>query len=384
MKKACGLTCKGWYAICGGHFEKSTTTRWACGFFTTSPLGSSCSEDAVSQPTTIPELSGYPLEIEPARLQFMEQTFHDLLGGHLGSRFDRRRNEILRWMHRRLFVEGATIATVRRELNEQASRTRVLGVTSGKGGVGKTTFAVNLAVAFAQQGQRTLLFDADLGMANVHIFSGINPPKTLLDVIDRRANLEDIVTPGPAGIDVICGASGVGRLADISPPVMEALGRELLRVAVKFDVLVMDTGAGIASSVMHFLGMAQDVVVISTPNLAATLDAYGMIKLASENHLSARMHLLINQADDESQAARVTERVVGCAERFLKISPTRLGFLFRDQAVEQANQCRNPLLVAQPDHVNSRRIAAIAAGLVGARTENAPADIAVQRATAAA
>ena len=338
----------------------------------------------MNQPSAIPEMSDYPLEIEPAQLQFMEQTFHDLLGGRLGSRFGRRRNEILRWMHRRLFVEGATIATVRTELNGKVRHTRLFAVTSGKGGVGKTTLSVNLAVAFAQRGLRTLLFDADLGMANVHIFSGINPQRTLLDVIDRRANLEDIVTPCPAGIDVICGASGVGRLADISTPVMEALGRELLRVAADFDVLVMDTGAGIASSVMHFLAMAQDVIVVSTPNLAATLDAYGMIKLASENHLSARMHLLINQADDETQATRVTERVVGCAERFLKISPTRLGFLFRDQAVEQANQCRSPLLVAQPDHVNSQRIATIAAGLVGARMENAPEDIAVQRATAAA
>src|SRR5205823_5140282 len=118
-------------------------------------------------------------------------------------------------------------------------------------------------------------FDADLGMANVHIFAGINPAATLLDVIDRRASLTSVITRGPGDVDFVCGASGVGRLADLSPHVLEALGRELLRVAANFDVLVMDTGAGISNAVMQFLGLAQDTIVVATPNLAATLDAYG-------------------------------------------------------------------------------------------------------------
>jgi flagellar biosynthesis protein FlhG len=206
-------------------------------------------------------------------------------------------------------------------------------------------------------------------MANVHIFSGINPSHTLLDVVERRAALDEILLPGPAGIQVMCGASGVSRLADISAPVIEALGRELMRVASGFDVLVMDTGAGVANSVMHFLGMAQDVIVVATPNLAATLDAYGIIKLAREYRIAGRMNLLINMADSEEQAARVAERVVGCARRFLDHAPASLGHLVRDQAVEHANQSRRPLVIAHPEHFNARRFGELAAKLMGATTD---------------
>jgi flagellar biosynthesis protein FlhG len=309
-------------------------------------------------PRNTPSAAGAPLDIEPARVQFIEQTFRDVFG----SRAAGGREEIVRWVHRRLFLEGASLETVRVELNSRERRTRLVAVTSGKGGVGKTTFSVNLAVAFAQRGQRVLLFDADLGMANVHIFAGVNPTATLLDVIDRRAGMEEVLAPGPAGIQVICGASGISRLADLSPVVLEALGRELLRIAADFDVLVMDTGAGVSASVMRFLGLAQDAIIVATPNLAAILDSYGVIKLIHENRLGARMHLLINQAADEGQAARVQERIAGCASRFLQHAPGDLGCLFHDSVVEQCNQSRHPLVLAHPEHVNAQRIAAIAAG----------------------
>lgn len=301
------------------------------------------------------------LEIEPARMQFIEQSFADLLG----SSIDRGTVELIRWIHQRLFIDGATPAAVRVELARQRT-TRVLAVTSGKGGVGKTTLSVNLAIAFAQQGQRVLLFDADLGMANVHVFAGVNPRSTLLDVIDGRAQLGEIIVPGPAGVQLLCGASGIGRLTELSATALEMLGRELLRVAADFDVLIIDTGAGISACVTQFLQLAHDAIVVATPNIAATLDAYGVIKLAHETQIPARLHLLINQADDETQAARVWERIAGCADRFLKCPVALLGFLFRDAAVEQANKTRSPLLLSQPDHINAQRIAAIAAAFSAA------------------
>ncbi len=304
-----------------------------------------------------------PPEIQSARLQFIQQTFPEA-AGELGG--GRNRIEWLRWIHDRLFVDGWQVQAVRAELVGMRPTVQVIAVASGKGGVGKTTFAVNLAVAFAQSGKRVLLFDADLGMANVHVFAGVNPQKTILDVIDGRATLESILVPGPAGIQIACGASGVGRLADLGERVLETLSREMMRVAMAFDILLIDTGAGVAPAVMHFLALAQDAIVIATPNLASTLDAYGVIKVAHEQRLRTRLHLLVNEADDETQAAAVTTRVAGCAQRFLQITPGDLGFLRRDPAFEQSNQQRRPLVLAQPASTHAQRIAQIAAQLASA------------------
>ena len=303
------------------------------------------------------------VEIQSGRLQFIQQTFPETLGEIGGGRS---RGEWVRWIHDRLFNDGWQVNAVRSELARVQPAAQVIAVTSGKGGVGKTTFAVNLAVAFAQQGKRVLLFDADLGMANVHVFAGVNPTATILDFIDGRATLDSILISGPAGIRIACGASGVGRLADLSERVLESLGRELMRVALGFDVLIIDTGAGVAPSVMHFLAIAHDAVVIATPNLASTLDAYGVVKVVHEQRLRTRLHLLVNEADDETQAAAVTARVTGCANRFLKSTPGDLGFLRRDPAFEASNQQRRPLLLAQPASIPAQRIAQIAARLAAA------------------
>jgi len=309
--------------------------------------------------------TGRGIGLQPARVQFIETILHEHLRGS-STGFDQRAEKIIQWAHRRLFIEGASVATVRQELHRWLKSTRLFAVTSGKGGVGKTTVSVNLALALAGRGLRTLVFDADLGMANVHVFAGVNPKATLLDVLDRGASLESILTPAPGGIDLLCGASGIGRLADLSTSTLEALGRELLRVAADYDILLMDTGAGIAQGVMHFLGLAQDTVVVATPNLAATLDAYGVIKLAHERGLATRMHLLVNQADDAASAARVRERIAGCAQRFLQSTPGDLGHLVRDPAMEEANQSRRPLLLSSPGHPNALQLSRVAATLVGA------------------
>ena len=311
--------------------------------------------------------TGKSAAVEPAQVQFIEKSFSEFLGHQRGGdeTENGRRAELIVWIHRRLFEHRVPVAAVRAELHDAYRSTRILAVTSGKGGVGKTTFSVNLAVACAQLGRKVLLFDADFGMANTHIFAGVNPQTTLLDVIDGRAVLDDVITPGPAGVDLICGASGIGRMADLGGTVLEALGRELLRVAAKYDVLVIDTGAGISPAVTHFLRIAQDTIVVATPNLASTLDAYGVIKLAHENRLTTKIHVLINQAEEEMQAGRVLDRIAGCANRFLNSSLGMLGFLERDPSVEQANQSRRPLALSEPQNPNARRIAVMAARLIG-------------------
>ena len=148
-----------------------------------------------------------PEGLQPSRVQFIHRLFPELsdLGQPAG-----RGGDWLCWVHDRLFLEGWQISAVRAELVRAQRSTRVVAVTSGKGGVGKTTITVNLAVAFAQRGRRVLLFDGDLGMANSHVFAGVNPTATILDVIDGRVPLENILQPGPAGVQTRLRSLGCG------------------------------------------------------------------------------------------------------------------------------------------------------------------------------
>lgn len=294
--------------------------------------------------------------IEQSRIRFYELEFSEFLRGPgQGGRadlFDAWRVELLRRIDRLLFEEKKAVSDVRRELRQMSGdRSRALQVvvvTSGKGGVGKTTVSISLAVAFARRGLRTLLFDADLGLGNVHVLAGIRYRLTVLDLVDGRASVEDILTDGPGGIKVLCAGSGVARMADLDAAAVERLGRELTRLAGLFDVIVVDTGAGIAAQVIEFLRMGDDIVLVATPDVASMLDAYGVVKVARENGVRAPFHVLVNQVEQPGQPDLVYGRISACARRFLNYEPLRLGHLERDPAIQQANQDRTPLPASAP------------------------------------
>jgi flagellar biosynthesis protein FlhG len=302
--------------------------------------------------------------IESCRVQFILREFAEFFAA--ADVLDCGNVELLERIHRRFFLEGAPIPTIRRELTRP--RFRVIAVTSGKGGVGKTTVAVNLALSLVSQGLRTLLFDADLGMANVHVYAGVTPRVTLLDVIQRQVSLAQAVLEGPGGLHVLCGASGVSRLADLDSRTIENFGHELR--ALPFDTIVLDTGAGISAQVIQFLAMADEIVVVVTPNLAATLDGYGVIKAAREARLPAEPRILVNHVQDQAQAESVYARVSGCAQRFLGFAPVFLGALRRDDAFDISSHTRVPLVLSQPQSENARLFSALAIRLSG-RTEPA-------------
>lgn len=318
----------------------------------------------------VAELAGIPL----SRLRYIETEFRDLLGSTpaqspRGVSYTEKRIALLRQLHELHFNRRLAPADVRRMFRDEASReqVRVVAVTSGKGGVGKTTVAVNLATAAARSGRRTLLVDCDLGLANVHVQAGVQPERTLLDFVGGAARIEEVITVASSNLHIVCGGSGEARLADLDLRWMEHLQGELSRLCGSYEQVILDTGAGISSQVVRFLGLADEILIVVTPNLSSILDAYGVIKTARREQLKAQLTLLVNQARDESQALDVAARIEACARRFLDFAPGYAGYLLSDPAVEESHQQRRALVVTRPDGDNSRMLAHLARNLSAKR-----------------
>lgn len=242
---------------------------------------------------------------------------------------------------------------------------KAIAVTSGKGGVGKSNMAVNLAVAMAQIGQRVVLLDADLGLANADVLCGITPRRTIEHVLDGRASLREIMVPGPGGFMLVPGASGVAGLADLEPSQRRHLLRELIRLERESDVILVDTGAGIGSSVVGFAVAAERVVVVCTPEPTSITDAYGMIKSLRATSGAVQIHLAINMAEDEEEGLDVHSRIQQACTTFLGTQIELAGIIPRDPLVPAAVRGQMPFLIGSPNGPASVQMRHMASALLG-------------------
>ncbi len=243
-------------------------------------------------------------------------------------------------------------------------KTRTIVVTSGKGGVGKTNLTVNLALAFAKRGMKTLLFDADLGMANLDVLLGISPPHSLADVIDARMKLEEVIFPISENLELVPGGSGISELANLPADRLEKLLASLSEIEGRSEILLIDTGAGISRQVMDFVMAAHEVIVVTTPEPTAITDAYGMIKALNAQNPGATVHLLVNQADTEQEARSVSAKLTMIVERFLEIKLHFLGFVEKDVNVGRAVLQQRPFSVLYPYSVATRRVSILVGKLL--------------------
>jgi flagellar biosynthesis protein FlhG len=239
----------------------------------------------------------------------------------------------------------------------------VFAVTSGKGGVGKTSLSVNLACEFARRGYRTLVVDTDLGLANTHILAGLKPARTLSDYIDGKAPLNDVIADGPNGVKFVSGGSGVKEMANLD----EAGRRKIVGAVGELkpfcDVILLDTGAGVSSAVTDFVSISDHTIVVTTSNFAAIADAYGIIKIMVQDGYRRGMHLLVNRVRSPEEAEQVYKKLKGCTERFLSFDLNWLGLLPEDNSVEGAVIKRTPFCEAYPSSVATRYLKKVVTAL---------------------
>ncbi len=245
---------------------------------------------------------------------------------------------------------------------------RALAVTSGKGGVGKTSISVNLAISLAQMGQRVTLFDADLGMANAEVLMGLVPPYSLYDVLYGGKTIEEVAVRGPLGINVISGGSGLVEMANLDRERRRYLLDMLSRAGRDDDFLIVDTGAGIGKNVLGFVAAAKEVIVVITPEPTSLTDAYALIKVLDRFDVHREVGVVVNRAADQREASRVYGRLLAVVERFLKIKLNNLGWIPEDKAVAQAVKNQQPFALANPSSAASRSIASVASVLLHGET----------------
>lgn len=256
---------------------------------------------------------------------------------------------------------------------------KVIAVASGKGGVGKTNVAVNLAVALARLGRRVMLFDADLGLANADLLLGLHPQRNLYDLVTGAvADLDSIVVEGPEGVLLVPAASGIAGMANLSVSEHAGLIRAFSSYTKPLDVLLVDTAAGVQASVTSFCRAVQEVLVVVCDEPASLTDAYALIKVLNREHGLRRFRLLCNMMRSHESGQRVARELIGVCSRYLpEVTLEASGIIPQDEQLRRAVQKRMPVVSLYPNSPASRafvelarkidrwRVAAAEAGGIG-------------------
>lgn len=249
-------------------------------------------------------------------------------------------------------------------IKQPDSRARVITVTSGKGGVGKTNLTVNLALALAALGQKVLVIDADLGLANVEFVLGSSPKYNLLNLLEDGYRLNDIVMDGPRGIKFLSGGSGIYQLANLSDADIQKIISQVVLFDKWANIILIDTGAGLHRSVLNFVMAADEVIIITTPEPTAIADAYAMMKAYAAHHGRAPLRLVVNRVQEMDEGQLVVDKLGKVSQRFLGVGINSLGFVYEDQSVLKAVKSQMPLMLAHPDAIAARCIDHIAQRLL--------------------
>lgn len=244
---------------------------------------------------------------------------------------------------------------------------RVITVTSGKGGVGKSSIAVNLAILLKRMGNRVIILDADFGLANIEVMLGVRPQYNLADLMFRGKSLTEIITTGPEEIGFISGGSGIQELTRMTKEQVMYLTQKLVELDSMADIIIVDTGAGIADNVLEFVTACSEVLLVATPEPTSITDAYALLKALNRRAGFSREHTTIkmisNRVGSEAEGRNLYEKMSIVVDKFLNIQPEFLGIIPQDDLISKAVMMQKPIVIAYPNSSAADALQVIASKL---------------------
>ncbi len=242
----------------------------------------------------------------------------------------------------------------------QPSTTRVIAVSSGKGGVGKSNLVANLGIALSKRGRKVMVFDADLGLANIDVLFGINPKYNLKQLVDGEKTLPEILVKGPYSLKIVPGGSGIPELANLSDEQQQKLLESFANLEREFEITLVDTGAGISKDIISFILAAREAIIITTPEPTAITDAYGMIKVLTQRDSCVDIKLVVNMVSDEKEGQDIANRIIMATKQFLGKRIEVLGYIVTDPSVNMSVVKQSPLILGYPNSRAAKCIMRIA------------------------
>lgn len=253
------------------------------------------------------------------------------------------------------------------EVKKRHNKARIITVTSGKGGVGKSNISVNLAIQFKRLGKRVIIFDADFGLANIEVIFGIVPKYNMFDMIYSNKDIKDILTPGPLGIEFISGGSGVQELLKLDRAQLSYMLEKLYELDRMADIIIIDTGAGISDAVLDFVLASNEVLLVTTPEPTAITDAYALMKAIKKRQLSTDekiINLLVNRTESSFEGKEIFEKLNKVTKRYLGLEIINMGYLPNDKNLVKAVIEQKPVSILYPKSKVSKEFEVLAKRIV--------------------
>jgi flagellar biosynthesis protein FlhG len=250
------------------------------------------------------------------------------------------------------------------EEERKSTNTKIITVTSGKGGVGKSNFVVNLAITLQNKGKKVLIFDADLGMGNDDVLMGLYPKHNIFDIVFTELEIKDIIVEGTNGVNLIPAGSALSKAQELTESQRESFLKKL-ETLDEYDYILMDTGAGVNKDVLSFIAASEELIIITTPEPTSLTDGYSLIKATDHYKLKNKAKIVVNKAFTKDEGEETYKRFNRAVSKFLEIDIEYLGCILEDKKLVQSVRQQKPFVISYPNCDAAKDIENISMKLIG-------------------